>query len=139
MIHAVVMAGGKGERFWPYSNSKHPKQLLPLVTRQSMLEDTLKNIRSFSKSAPVRLVVSKNLEKPVKAKVRGLRKVLTLAEPQGRNTAAAVALAARSFAERQLDACALLRVLGQSQRTLSLSYATEFLGAGCRGERRDRR
>ena len=44
--------------------------------------------------------------------------------------AVAVALAARSFAERQLDACALLRVLGQSQRTLTLSHATEFLGAG---------
>ena len=44
--------------------------------------------------------------------------------------AVAVALAARSFAERQLDACALLRVLGQSQRTLTLSYAVEFLGAG---------
>lgn len=44
--------------------------------------------------------------------------------------AVAVALAARNFAERQLDACALLRVLGQSQRTLTLSYATEFLGAG---------
>lgn len=44
--------------------------------------------------------------------------------------AVAVALAARSFAERQLDACALLRVLGQSQRTFTLSYATEFLGAG---------
>lgn len=44
--------------------------------------------------------------------------------------AVAVALAARSFAERQLDACALLRVLGQSQRTLTLSYGMEFLGAG---------
>ena len=44
--------------------------------------------------------------------------------------AVAVALAARSFAQRQLDACAMLRVLGQSQRTLTLSYATEFLGAG---------
>ncbi len=44
--------------------------------------------------------------------------------------AVAVALAARSFAERQLDACALLRVLGQSQRTLTLAYASEFLGAG---------
>ncbi|MEN9889693.1 MAG: hypothetical protein RL559_1730 [Pseudomonadota bacterium] len=44
--------------------------------------------------------------------------------------AVAVALAARSFAERQLDACALLRVLGQSQGTLTRAYATEFLGAG---------
>ena len=44
--------------------------------------------------------------------------------------AVAVALAARSFAERQLDACALLRVLGQSQRSLTLAYAVQFLGAG---------
>jgi putative ABC transport system permease protein len=44
--------------------------------------------------------------------------------------AVAVALASRSFAERQLDVCALLRVLGQSQRTLTLSYGLEFLGAG---------
>ena len=44
--------------------------------------------------------------------------------------AVAVALAARNFAERQLDACALLRVMGQSQRTLTLAHATEFLGAG---------
>ena len=95
MIHPVVMAGGKGERFWPYSNSRHPKQLLPLVTSESMLEDTLRNIRALGKTGPVRLVVSKNLEKPVKAKTRGMKNVITLAEPQGRNTAAAVALAAR--------------------------------------------
>lgn len=95
MIHPVVMAGGKGERFWPYSNAKHPKQLLPLVTKQSMLEDTLRNIRALGKTGPTRLVVSANLEKPVKTKTRGMKNVLTVAEPQGRNTAAAVALAAR--------------------------------------------
>lgn len=44
--------------------------------------------------------------------------------------AVAVALSARSHAERQLDACALLRVLGQTQRTLTVAYATEFLLAG---------
>jgi mannose-1-phosphate guanylyltransferase len=95
MIHPVVMAGGKGERFWPYSNSRHPKQLLPLVTRRSMLEDTLANIKALGKTGPTRLVVSKNLEKPVKTKTRGMKNVLTLAEPVGRNTAAAIALAAR--------------------------------------------
>ena len=44
--------------------------------------------------------------------------------------AVAVALAARTFAARHLDGCALLRVLGQSQRTLTLSYAFEFASAG---------
>ncbi len=44
--------------------------------------------------------------------------------------AVAVALAAKTFATRHLDACALLRVLGQSQRTLSVAYAFEFVTAG---------
>lgn len=42
----------------------------------------------------------------------------------------AVALAARTFAAKHLDACALLRVLGQSQKTLSIAYAFEFITAG---------
>ncbi len=95
MIHPVVMAGGKGERFWPYSNAQHPKQLLPLVTKRSMLEDTLSNIRALGRTAPARLIVSANLEKPVRVKTRGMNGVLTVGEPRGRNTAAAVALAAR--------------------------------------------
>jgi mannose-1-phosphate guanylyltransferase len=95
MIHPIVMAGGRGERFWPYSNAEHPKQLLPLVTKKTMLEDTLDNIRAFQKGAKTRLIIGKNLEKPVK-KLMGKRPgVEVVAEPVGRNTAAAVALACR--------------------------------------------
>jgi mannose-1-phosphate guanylyltransferase len=95
MIHPIVMAGGRGERFWPYSNAEHPKQLLPLVTRKTMLEDILDNIRAFRKGAKTRLIIGKNLEKPVK-KLMGKRAgVEVVAEPMGRNTAAAVALACR--------------------------------------------
>lgn len=89
------MAGGKGERFWPYSNSSHPKQLLPLVTKKTMLEDILDNLRKFKKGIKVRLVIGKNLEKPVKALMGKRPGVEVVAEPVGRNTAAAVALAAR--------------------------------------------
>ncbi len=95
MIHPIVMAGGRGERFWPYSNAEHPKQLLPLVTQKTMLEDTLENLRKFKKGVKVRLVIGKNLEQPVK-KLMGKRPgVEVVAEPMGRNTAAAVALACR--------------------------------------------
>jgi mannose-1-phosphate guanylyltransferase len=95
MIHPIVMAGGRGERFWPYSNSKHPKQLLPLVTKKTMLEDTLENIRHVKKGLRVRLIIGKNLEKPVKALVGKKPGIQVVAEPVGRNTAAAIALAAR--------------------------------------------
>jgi mannose-1-phosphate guanylyltransferase len=95
MIHPIVMAGGRGERFWPYSNAKHPKQLLPLVTQKTMLEDTLDNLRKFQKGVKVRLIIGKNLEKPVKNLVGKKPGIEVIAEPVGRNTAAAVALAAR--------------------------------------------
>ncbi|HKP98129.1 MAG TPA: sugar phosphate nucleotidyltransferase [Fibrobacteria bacterium] len=95
MIHPIVMAGGRGERFWPYSNSEHPKQLLPLVTRKTMLEDTLDNLRKFKRNAKVRLVIGKNLEQPVKKLLGKKPGVEVVAEPMGRNTAAAVALACR--------------------------------------------
>ena len=95
MIHPIVMAGGRGERFWPYSNAKHPKQLLPLVTKKAMLEDTVDNIRKFKKRVDIRLIIGKNLEKPVKALVGKKPGIRIIAEPVGRNTAAAIALAAR--------------------------------------------
>lgn len=95
MIHPIVMAGGRGERFWPYSNAEHPKQLLPLVTKKTMLEDTLDNIRAFRKGVKTRLIIGRNLEKPVR-KLLGKRPgIEVVAEPVGRNTAAAVALACR--------------------------------------------
>lgn len=95
MIHPIVMAGGRGERFWPYSNSEHPKQLLPLVTKKTMLEDTLDNLRKFKKGIKVRLIIGENLEKPVKRLMGKKPGVEVVAEPAGRNTAAAVALACR--------------------------------------------
>ena len=100
MIHPIIMAGGRGERFWPYSNGRHPKQLLPLVTRKTMLEDTLANIRAFQKAGLVRLIIGKNLEKPVKALVGKKPGVSVVAEPEGRNTAAAIALAAKLIARK---------------------------------------
>ncbi|MDB5106213.1 MAG: mannose-phosphate guanylyltransferase [Fibrobacteres bacterium] len=95
MIHPIVMAGGKGERFWPYSNAEHPKQLLPLVTQKTMLEDTIGNLRKFKKGMKVRLIIGKNLEKPVKKLLGKAPGIEVVAEPIGRNTAAAVALACR--------------------------------------------
>ena len=95
MIHPIVMAGGKGERFWPYSNAEHPKQLLPLVTKKTMLEDTIDNLRKFKKGMKIRLVIGKNLEKPIKKLMGKAQGIEIVAEPVGRNTAAAVALACR--------------------------------------------
>lgn len=94
-IFPVILAGGRGERFWPYSNSEHPKQLLPLVTKKTMLEDTLDHVKGFRKGLLTHLIISGNLEAPVNRLLRGRKDVVAVAEPASRNTAAAIALACR--------------------------------------------
>ncbi len=98
MFYPVILAGGRGERFWPYSNSKHPKQLLPLVTKKSMMEDTLANIQYLRRDTKTFVIISQNLEQPTRALLKGRKHVQIVAEPEGRNTAAAIALAARLIA-----------------------------------------
>ncbi len=100
MIFPVIMAGGKGERFWPYSNSEHPKQVLPLVTKKSMLEDTLDHIKQLKTKAPTYVIVSKNLEEPIKKLTKSNKNIVVIGEPQGRNTAAAIALAAKLISKQ---------------------------------------
>ena len=95
MIFPVILAGGKGERFWPYSNLKRPKQLLPLVTQKTMLEDTLNHIKKLKSSAPIHIIVSKNLEGPIQKLLGKNKKVVLIGEPLGKNTATAIALAAK--------------------------------------------
>lgn len=104
MIVPVILAGGRGERFWPYSNTQQPKQLLPLVTQKSMLEDTLNHISSWKIKAPTYIIASKNLEAPMR-KIVGKRKdVVLVGEPVGRNTAAAIALACKLISEKYPNA-----------------------------------
>jgi mannose-1-phosphate guanylyltransferase len=92
-IFPVILAGGKGERFWPYSTSSHPKQLLPLVTRQSMLEDALDHVRNLLPDGEVLIVASSNLVDPMRKKLEKWPLVRVVGEPVGKNTAAAIALA----------------------------------------------
>ena len=95
MIYPVILAGGKGERFWPYSNRVHPKQLLPLVSRKTMLEDTLEHISRLKTDAPVHIIASKNLEAPMRKLLGERKEVVLVGEPVGRDTAPAIALACR--------------------------------------------
>ncbi len=109
MIFPVILAGGKGERFWPFSNKKHPKQLLPLVTNKTMLEDTLAHIKKLKTKAPTHIIVSQNLVKPI-AKLVGKRKdIILIGEPEGKNTAPAIALASQLIA--QIDPKGVMVVL----------------------------
>jgi mannose-1-phosphate guanylyltransferase len=92
--HAVILAGGRGTRFWPRSRTRTPKQLLNIVGRDTMLEQTAARLAPLF--PPSRLWVVTNAEQAATVR-RQLPRVASshiLAEPVGRNTAAAIGLAA---------------------------------------------
>ena len=110
MLTPVLLSGGVGSRLWPVSRETHPKQFLPLAGELSMLQETLQRTAGLEESAPLvvcneehRFMVAEQLRQ-VDIKASAL-----ILEPEGRNTAPAVALAAlRALAT---DAEALLLVL----------------------------
>lgn len=93
--YIVIIAGGKGERFWPQSRAARPKHLLPVVGKQPLLEQTLRRVKRVALAKNTFVITSAVQLKAVKAVCKGLiPSVNIVAEPVGRDTAAAVGLAA---------------------------------------------
>ena len=110
-IVPVILSGGSGTRLWPASRSMYPKQLLPLVTEATMLQETAARVRGIPGAAEECLIVCNEahrflVSEQMEAIDTPARIIL---EPEGRNTAPAVALAA--FAAAEDDENALLLVM----------------------------
>lgn len=94
-IVPVVLSGGSGTRLWPLSREKYPKQLLPLIGEQSMLQATLARMDGLADIGQPLLVCNEEHRFVVAEQVRVLGKAgRVLLEPVGRNTAPAMTLAA---------------------------------------------
>src|SRR5258708_39075502 len=93
-IHAVILAGGRGTRFWPKSRSKTPKQLLNIVGRGTMLEQTVSRLRPIVPAERIWTVTNAEQDAAVRKQLPKESRKRVLVEPFGRNTAAAIALAA---------------------------------------------
>jgi mannose-1-phosphate guanylyltransferase/mannose-6-phosphate isomerase len=95
-LHAVILAGGTGTRFWPLSRSLAPKQLLNIVGDRSMLALTLERTRALVAEENTWVVTTRSQASEIRREIGalGLAKVRVLEEPAGRNTAAAIGLAA---------------------------------------------
>jgi mannose-1-phosphate guanylyltransferase len=92
--YIVIMAGGKGERFWPQSRQKMPKQLLPIVGDASLLEQTIKRLGDLVPAENIYVITNADYADAVANACPMLDKANIVAEPVGRDTAAAVGLAA---------------------------------------------
>ena len=92
MNWAIIMAGGYGERFWPKSRRKQPKQLLPIVGDKTMIQQTVERVRPLVGDA--RMVVVTNHEQASLVRQQLPRVKHVIGEPVGRNTAPCIGLAA---------------------------------------------
>jgi mannose-1-phosphate guanylyltransferase len=92
--HAVILAGGRGTRFWPRSRLRTPKQLLNIVGKDTMLEQTVARLRRLMPPDHIWTVTNAEQTAAVEKQVPAPSRKCVLIEPVGRNTAAAIALAA---------------------------------------------
>lgn len=107
MNWAVIMAGGVGERFWPLSRRKQPKQLQAIVTKRTMIQETVRRIRPLVPASRIVVVTNREQAPAVRRQLPGVKHIL--AEPVGRNTAPCIAWAAQYIARR--DPQAVMAVL----------------------------
>ncbi|HNP63630.1 MAG TPA: mannose-1-phosphate guanylyltransferase/mannose-6-phosphate isomerase [Woeseiaceae bacterium] len=109
-IIPVILSGGAGTRLWPASRSMYPKQLLPLVESATMLQATALRIRDLPGAADSCLVVSNEAHRfSVAEQLNALgMKASIILEPEGRNTAPAVALAALQAISNDKDSLLLV-------------------------------
>jgi mannose-1-phosphate guanylyltransferase len=92
--HAIILAGGRGTRFWPRSRTRTPKQLLNIVGRDTMLEQTAARLAPLFPASRQWVVTNSEQAAAVQRQLPRMARSHILSEPVGRNTAAAIGLAA---------------------------------------------
>lgn len=106
---AVIMAGGKGERFWPKSRSNYPKQFLSLTNDgKTMIQLTAERLLPLVNYEDMYVVTNKNYVKLVNEQLPGIPEENILAEPVARNTAPCIGLAAAVIQQKYGDAIMLV-------------------------------
>src|ERR1700686_864207 len=92
--HAVILAGGRGTRFWPRSRTRTPKQLLNIVGEGSMLQQTVARLAPLIPAQRIWTVTNAEQASALGKQLPAAARTHVLTEPIGRNTAAGIALAA---------------------------------------------
>lgn len=104
MVYAVIMAGGSGTRFWPASRRQKPKQLLAVSGARTMIRATVERILPVIPFSRIMTVTAAAHADEIKGELPELAPGMVVVEPQGRNTAPCVALAAYKLAGMDPDA-----------------------------------
>lgn len=106
MNYAVILAGGKGIRFWPLSRQEEPKQLLKIFGNYSLLQHTYLRISKIVRPDNVYIVTNKDYSNTIKYQLRelGFPAENIIVEISAKNTAASIGLAAKIIQEKDKNA-----------------------------------
>jgi len=91
-FYACIMAGGSGERFWPLSRAAMPKHLVPLLSKRTLLEETVRRVNRALPASHIFVLTNHAQIKACRAAVPQLKPKQFIAEPAKRDTAPACAL-----------------------------------------------
>ncbi|MDO8650550.1 MAG: sugar phosphate nucleotidyltransferase [Candidatus Berkelbacteria bacterium] len=104
MKHAVILAGGVGTRLWPFSRRNSPKQFQSFLGKKTLLQQTCERAAKLVGEKNVWLVTIADHTAQAQSQLPNLEPEQIISEPSGRNTAAAISLAAQTIADIDDDA-----------------------------------
>mgnify|MGYP000893316841 CR=1 FL=1 len=105
MISVVIMAGGKGERFWPKSRRKTPKQLISVTDdERTLIQCTVDRISSLCEPENIYIITNKDYAMPINKQLPEIPFKNIIVEPFGKNTATCIGLAAVHIMEKDKEA-----------------------------------
>ena len=97
-LHAIILAGGSGTRFWPLSRETYPKQMLQIAGEDTLIRQTIKRVKRFIPPENIWIVTTENKAQDIRFHIESLgsfvKGIQFIKEPVGKNTAPAIGLAA---------------------------------------------
>ena len=118
--YAIIMAGGEGSRLWPVSRKESPKQLLPLLGKDTLFQSTVARLQKLFPSERILVVTVEEQARIMREQVPSIPNENYLIEPSPRGTASVVALAAAVLQKRDPEAAMAIQTADHHIRNYDL-------------------